>query len=108
MNIRLSWDLNVNVWLGWDLDINIRFSWNLNINIWLGGNLNMDIRLSEWICTGIGNRWIVRTSIETGDRSNGSTNWLGSIANSCSYWGTRYSKRTSSISIISSISSITG
>merc|ERR1719367_2315317 len=95
MDIRLSWDLNINIGFSWDLNMNIRLSGdllmnirlsrNLNINIRFSRNLNMDIWLSKRIGTRICNRGIKRAGIQTSNRSYSSTNRLGSIANSSGY-----------------------
>merc|ERR1719187_1991851 len=47
MNIGLSWNLDIHIWLSSNLLMNIRLSSNLNINVWLSSNFLMDIRLSS-------------------------------------------------------------
>merc|ERR1712128_345292 len=46
VEVRLSWNLDINVWLSSDLLMDISFSFNLGINISLSVDLSMDIRLS--------------------------------------------------------------
>merc|ERR1712106_421147 len=46
MEVRLSWNLDINVWLSGDLSMDISFSINLGINISLSVDLSMDIRFS--------------------------------------------------------------
>ena len=79
--------------------MDIRLSGDLDINIWLSWNLNMNIRFSQRVSTGICNRWIVRTSIESSNGGKGSTYGLTSITNWGSKWYSGSRQRSSSISI---------
>merc|ERR1712106_935277 len=48
-----------------DLLMDIRLSSNLSINIFLSGNTSMDIRLSSRVQVSIGYRWVIDSSIQT-------------------------------------------
>merc|ERR1719431_969212 len=46
------------------MDVGLSSS-NLNINIWLSSDLLMDVGLSSRVKVGIGNRWVIRPSIDS-------------------------------------------
>merc|ERR1719308_734050 len=46
VDIRLSWDLDINVRLSSNFLVDIRLSWDLDINVRLSSDFLMDIRLS--------------------------------------------------------------
>merc|ERR1712227_324437 len=62
MDIRLSSNLDINVWLSSDF----------LMDIWLSSDLLMDVRLSSWVQVSISNRGIINSSID-------SANWGSSI-----------------------------
>merc|ERR1719300_1012444 len=73
MDIRLSINLDINVWLSSNFLMDIRFSINLDINVWLSSNFLVDIRFSSRVKVSISNRWVIKSSINC-------SNWLSSIA----------------------------
>merc|ERR1719297_464518 len=89
MNIRLSSDLLMHIWLSSNLDIDIRLSSNflmdirlsinLDINVWLSSNFLMDIRFSSRVKISISNRWVIKSSINSSNWGSNSSNWLSSI-----------------------------
>merc|ERR1719481_913532 len=70
MNIRLSSDLLMHIWLSSNLDIDIRLS----------SDFLMDIRLSSRVKVSISNRWVIKSSINSSNWGSNSSNWLSSIA----------------------------
>merc|ERR1719312_193497 len=66
MDIRLSSNLDINVWLSSDF----------LMDIWLSSDFLMDVWLSSWVQVSISNRGIINSGID-------SANWGSSIG----YWG---------------------
>merc|ERR1719435_898239 len=65
MDVRLSRDLDIHIWLSCDLFMDIRLSSDLSINIGLSCDFLMDVGLSCRVKVGIGNRWVIRPSIDS-------------------------------------------
>merc|ERR1712212_695797 len=116
VDIRLSRNLNIDVWLSSDFLMDIRLSGNLLINVWLSSDFLMDIRLSlnlginvwlsKWVQVSVCYGRIVSSSIN-------SSNWGMSIGNRLSsiticIWTSSISSssygRSSSVSIGSRVS----
>merc|ERR1719435_683667 len=65
MDVRLSRDLDIHIWFSCDLFMDIRLSSDLSINIGLSSDLLMDVGLSCRVKVGIGNRWVIRSCIDS-------------------------------------------
>merc|ERR1712106_127317 len=47
VNVRLSWNLDINIWFSCNFFMDISLSGNLSINIWLSSNLDINIGFSS-------------------------------------------------------------
>merc|ERR1712026_126960 len=77
VDIGLSGDLFMDIWLSSDLGINIRLSSDFLMDIWL----------SSWVEVSIGNRGIINSSISSSNWGSSISHWLSSICTSNGgYW----------------------
>merc|ERR1712123_306909 len=91
MDIRLSGNLGINVWLSSNLLMHIRFSGDLGINVGFSINVLMDVSLGSGVEVGICYRWVIDSSIDSSIDIRGSSvaivgsNWCCSVGGS--NWG---------------------